>query len=112
MVGSQLRIYLHYQPSFYHLHVHFTYLLHTAPGIHCERGHLLQTVIGNLELATDYYRRATLPFTVVRQHKLYGLYAVAASQSRADNDDDDIESLAKIPKLAADVDVSTSNLKA
>ncbi|GLV42624.1 uncharacterized protein CBL_03363 [Carabus blaptoides fortunei] len=28
---SQLRIYLHYQPSFYHLHVHFTYLKHDAP---------------------------------------------------------------------------------
>lgn len=34
---TQLRIYLHYQPSFYHLHVHFTYLKHEAPGIHCER---------------------------------------------------------------------------
>lgn len=34
---SQLRIYVHYQPSFYHLHVHFTYLKHEAPGIHCER---------------------------------------------------------------------------
>lgn len=34
---TQLRIYLHYQPSFYHLHVHFTYVKHEAPGIHCER---------------------------------------------------------------------------
>lgn len=29
---SQLRIYVHYQPSFYHFHVHFTYLMHTPPG--------------------------------------------------------------------------------
>lgn len=29
---SQLRIYVHYQPSFYHFHVHFTYLLHIPPG--------------------------------------------------------------------------------
>lgn len=34
---SQLRIYIHYQPSFYHLHVHFTFLKYEAPGIHCER---------------------------------------------------------------------------
>lgn len=34
---SQLRIYLHYQPSFYHLHVHFTFVKHEAPGIYCER---------------------------------------------------------------------------
>lgn len=29
---SQQRIYLHYQPSFYHLHVHFTSLQFTPPG--------------------------------------------------------------------------------
>jgi len=29
---SQLRIYLHYQPSYYHLHVHFTALEFNAPG--------------------------------------------------------------------------------
>lgn len=34
---TQLRVYIHYQPSFYHLHVHFTFLKHEAPGIHCER---------------------------------------------------------------------------
>lgn len=34
---TQLRIYLHYQPTFYHLHVHFTFLKHEAPGIYCER---------------------------------------------------------------------------
>lgn len=34
---TQLRIYVHYQPSFYHLHVHFTYLKYEAPGTHCER---------------------------------------------------------------------------
>lgn len=72
---NQLRVYFHYQPSFYHLHIHFTYLLHEAPGIRCERGHLLDTVINNLELMGDYYQRATLPFTVAKGFKLYDLYA-------------------------------------
>lgn len=72
---NQLRVYFHYQPSFYHLHIHFTYLLHEAPGIRCERGHLLDTVINNLELMSDYYQRATLPFVVARGFKLYDLYA-------------------------------------
>ena len=31
--SSQLRIFIHYQPSFFHLHVHFTYLNFEAPGI-------------------------------------------------------------------------------
>lgn len=73
--GSQLRVYLHYQPSFYHLHIHFTYLQHEAAGIRCERGHLLDTVISNLELLGDYYQRATIPFVAARHSKLYELYA-------------------------------------
>lgn len=61
---SQLRIYFHYQPSFYHLHVHFTYLKYDAPGIFCEKSHLLDTVIDNIELMSDYYTKATLSFVI------------------------------------------------
>ncbi|XP_055678866.1 m7GpppX diphosphatase [Lutzomyia longipalpis] len=68
---SQLRIYLHYQPSFYHLHVHFTYLKHDAPGIYCEKSHLLDTVISNIELMPDYYQRATLSFVVRENDRLW-----------------------------------------
>lgn len=71
---SQLRIYFHYQPSFYHLHIHFTYLKHEAPGIFCEKSHLLDSVIDNLELWPDYYQRATLSFVVREQDPLYSKY--------------------------------------
>uniref|UniRef100_A0A8D8VZX4 m7GpppX diphosphatase n=1 Tax=Cacopsylla melanoneura TaxID=428564 RepID=A0A8D8VZX4_9HEMI len=64
---SQLRIYLHYQPSYYHLHVHFTYLQYDAPGIHTERAHLLSTVIANIKLFPDYYQKATIPFTLTEE---------------------------------------------
>lgn len=64
LARSKLRIYFHYQPSFYHLHVHFTYLQHEAPGIFCEKSHLLDTVISNIELLSDYYQKATLSFVV------------------------------------------------
>ena len=68
---DQLRIYFHYQPSFYHLHVHFTYLKHDAPGIYCEKSHLLSTVINNIRLMPDYYQKATLSFTVKETDGLY-----------------------------------------
>lgn len=68
---SQLRIYLHYQPSFYHLHVHFTYLKHEAPGILAERAHLLSNVISNIELLPDYYQKVTLPFVVRETDKIF-----------------------------------------
>lgn len=71
MDKSQLRIYLHYQPSFYHLHVHFTYLRHEAPGITTERAHLLSTVINNIELIPDYYQKVTIPYVVRQNDNLF-----------------------------------------
>ncbi|KAL2734063.1 m7GpppX diphosphatase [Vespula squamosa] len=62
--ASQLRIYLHYQPSYYYLHVHFSYLMFETPGIHVDRAHLLSTVINNLELMPDYYTKCILSFLV------------------------------------------------
>lgn len=69
--ADKLRVYLHYQPTFYHLHVHFTFLQHDPPGIQCEKSHLLATVIGNLELVADYYQRATLCCVFKETDKLY-----------------------------------------
>ncbi|CAO1365800.1 unnamed protein product [Diamesa serratosioi] len=68
---EQIRAYFHYQPSFYHLHVHFTYLKYDAPGIFCEKSHLIDTVIQNIQLLPDYYLKATLPFVVNQNDKLY-----------------------------------------
>ncbi|KAG8568148.1 hypothetical protein GDO81_013904 [Engystomops pustulosus] len=62
--GNHLRIYLHYQPSYYHLHVHFVALGHEAPGITVERAHLLSDVIQNLEMDSQYYSKRTLTYTL------------------------------------------------
>ncbi|XP_017082261.1 m7GpppX diphosphatase [Drosophila eugracilis] len=71
---NQLRMYFHYQPSFYHLHVHINPVRNDAPGIWCEKSHMLDTVINNLELMPDYYERATLPFVLYEGNKLLDLY--------------------------------------
>ncbi|XP_037077427.1 m7GpppX diphosphatase-like [Pollicipes pollicipes] len=60
----QLRVYFHYQPSYYHLHVHFTSVRFDAPGTHVGKAHLLPSVISNIELLPDYYQRATLSYFV------------------------------------------------
>nr|AAZ38886.1 scavenger mRNA decapping enzyme [Xenopus laevis] len=62
--GNKLRIYLHYQPSYYHLHVHFTVLGHDAPGSSVERAHLLCDVIQNIESNPQYYKTRTLTFAL------------------------------------------------
>ncbi|XP_037116954.1 m7GpppX diphosphatase [Syngnathus acus] len=60
--GSKLRVYLHYQPSYYHLHVHFTKLGYDVPGCGVERAHLLTDVIQNLQSDPHYYKTRTLSF--------------------------------------------------
>ncbi|XP_012173188.1 m7GpppX diphosphatase [Bombus terrestris] len=69
--ASQLRVYLHYQPSYYYLHVHFAYLMFEAPGIYVEKAHLLSTIIRNIELMSDYYTKAVLSYVVAEGDPLY-----------------------------------------
>lgn len=72
--AAQIRMYIHYQPSFYHLHVHFNLVGNDAPGIWCEKSHMLETVINNLELLGDYYQKATIPFVAYEGNKLLDIY--------------------------------------
>ncbi|XP_036050109.1 m7GpppX diphosphatase isoform X3 [Onychomys torridus] len=64
VTGDRLRVYLHYLPSYYHLHVHFTALGFEAPGSGVERAHLLAEVIENLECDPKHYQQRTLTFAL------------------------------------------------
>ncbi len=75
---DQVMAYVHYPPSVYQLHVHFSY----PYGQYCHRDayrvHNLATVINNLEIDPDYYKRATLHMAVYRQ----SLHYAALSESK------------------------------
>ena len=71
---SEVRMYLHYQPSYYHLHVHVTNLMFTPPASGCDKAHLLETVISNIQLDPCYYSKMTLSFVVREKDKLYQKY--------------------------------------
>lgn len=75
---TKIRAYFHYQPSYYHLHVHLTNLSFDTPGIHCDRGHLLSTVINNIQLMPDYYQKATIQFVT---GKGFGMYQTIVESS-------------------------------
>ncbi|XP_005813286.1 m7GpppX diphosphatase [Xiphophorus maculatus] len=75
--ASKLRVYLHYQPSYYHLHVHFTKLGHDAPGCGVERAHLLADVIQNLQTDPQFYRTRTLWFPLRADDGLLGRFKEA-----------------------------------
>ncbi|CAM0138229.1 hypothetical protein VKS41_001470 [Umbelopsis sp. WA50703] len=69
---DSLRMFFHYQPSYYHLHVHVTHTAYTtAPGIIAGQAHLLDQVISNIEdIDSSYYQRVTIPFVLGNNHDL------------------------------------------
>ena len=66
---DELRIFVHYQPQFYHFHVHFT-RLHDNTGCQVERAHLLQEIISELEADGDVFRKKTLYYQLKANDKL------------------------------------------
>jgi hypothetical protein len=73
---EQVMAYVHYPPSVYQLHVHFSYPFTQYCHRNTFRVHSLATVIDNLQLDPDYYAKATLYMAVYRQslhfHALHG----------------------------------------
>lgn len=59
---SQLRMYVHYYPTFYWLHIHCTHVKFFVPGggLNAGKAILLEDVIQNLRIKTTYYQEATL----------------------------------------------------
>ena len=70
--SNQLRIFFHYQPQFYHLHVHVT-RLENEIGSQVERGHLVNDVIQNLEMDNDYYTKRTITYKLRTNETIYKL---------------------------------------
>ena len=69
--ASSLRMYLHYQPSYYHLHVHVTHVQFDAGGQQAGRAHLLEDVIDCLRRDPQGYARATLTYVLGTKTPLY-----------------------------------------
>jgi len=57
---DSLKIYFHYDPSTYHLHIHFVNIRYKDAGSSVEYSHDLDSVIFNLTLDSDYYKKIKL----------------------------------------------------
>lgn len=72
MAASQLRCFIHYQPTYYHFHVHIVHADMDGVGALVGQAHLLDDVIDNIEtFGSDYYQKKTLHYTLGSQHPLY-----------------------------------------
>jgi len=65
-------VFVHYQPQFYHFHVHFT-RLENEVGCAVERGHLLSDVIQNLEFDEGYYCKRIITYKLKKGSPLQNL---------------------------------------
>ena len=57
---ENVKMFFHYDPSTYHLHIHFINTLFTDTGSSVEYSHDLDIVIFNLSLDSDYYKKIKL----------------------------------------------------
>lgn len=60
---SQICAFVHYPPTFYHLHVHFVHVSN-AP-LSMSRCIYIPEIIRNMKLRSDYYQQATLDIVVI-----------------------------------------------
>jgi len=72
--ASQLRIYVHYQPSYYHFHVHFTHLSFEAPGSTVLKAHLLADIIDNIRREGNFYETRTMHFLCKLTDPIYARF--------------------------------------
>mmetsp|Transcript_29873 Transcript_29873/g.76641 ORF Transcript_29873/g.76641 Transcript_29873/m.76641 type:complete len:311 (+) Transcript_29873:142-1074(+) len=73
--ASQLKIYFHYYPSYFHLHCHFSHTSLGSIGNGAGKGHLLADVMNNIKLfGSDYYQRTSLAVEVRQDSELINLF--------------------------------------
>nr|QBK88461.1 MAG: uncharacterized protein LCMiAC01_01380 [Mimivirus LCMiAC01] len=57
---NKLRVYFHYHPSYWHMHIHFNNIKIHSSENSIDYAHPLIQVIQNIEMVPDYYKKASL----------------------------------------------------
>lgn len=70
---DELRIFVHYQPSYYHFHIHVVNIAHPGlgGGFNAGKAILLDDIIDNLKLDSRYYQKKTLHYQLGEMHPLW-----------------------------------------
>jgi m7GpppX diphosphatase len=68
LTKNKLRLFVHYQPTFYHLHIHIITTQSTS-GYSCGKVHFLDEIISNLSLFSTYYEESTLVYEIKENSK-------------------------------------------
>lgn len=60
MVKNSYRLYFHYPPTFYRLHIHIMALSLGSMAALVDRAHSVENVINNLKVDSEYYGKVSL----------------------------------------------------
>lgn len=73
IAADELRIFVHYQPSYYHFHIHVVNIAHAGlgGGFNVGKAILIDDVIENLKMMSDYYQARTLTYQLGEMHPLW-----------------------------------------
>ncbi|KAJ3026679.1 UNVERIFIED_CONTAM: hypothetical protein HDU68_005265 [Siphonaria sp. JEL0065] len=75
---SGLRLFVHYQPSYYHFHVHVVNAqMEATGGMAAGQAHLLEDIIDNIKLDGEYYARRTLTYFLGQTHELVSVLGLS-----------------------------------
>lgn len=67
-----VRFVVHYQPSYYHFHVHVIHVgVEGLGGTVIGQCHLLEDVIENLEIDGEYYKKKNMTYALSNFHPLF-----------------------------------------
>ncbi|KAK9793487.1 hypothetical protein WJX73_002981 [Symbiochloris irregularis] len=87
--SDHLRIYVHYQPSYYHFHVHFSSMKQLGSGLLAGKAHVLSDVIDNIAtIAPDYYAKRTLAFALGERDPLFEAFCKRKAATMVGHDPD------------------------
>jgi len=89
--ATELRLFVHYQPSYYRFHVHIVNANHTGlMGMAVGQAHMLDDIISLLELddptGPSIFQRMSLSYSLGEQHGLFATMKAAQSELREDGD--------------------------
>ncbi|GAA5873385.1 hypothetical protein JCM3774_000769 [Rhodotorula dairenensis] len=90
--AGELRFFVHYQPTYYHFHIHVVHLSYVSfSGITVGQAHLLDDIIDTLELELEaaraggptplqsWFERRTFTYSLGVEHPLYALLKAGGS---------------------------------
>eukprot|EP00455_Lapot_gusevi_P047296 TRINITY_DN6370_c0_g1_i4.p1 TRINITY_DN6370_c0_g1~~TRINITY_DN6370_c0_g1_i4.p1 ORF type:complete len:172 (-),score=48.78 TRINITY_DN6370_c0_g1_i4:90-605(-) len=79
--AAAVRVYVHYPPSYYHLHVHFSHNSVIDESVVAGRAILLNDVIDMLEIDSGIFQKRKLTMALPEGHPIYRLYQEHAPQA-------------------------------